>query len=106
MLSAPLVVGAFVAGLGMFVAPCTLPLVPGYLAFIGGGRGASRSSVFGNALAYVLGFSLVFIILGTFAVTLGHVLGPWRLYLPRAAGAVPILLGFAVLGVRVPFLSG
>jgi cytochrome c-type biogenesis protein len=106
MLSTPLLVGAFVAGLGMFLAPCTLPLVPGYLAFIAGGASASRAAVLRNAIAYVVGFSVVFILLGTFAVAIGHTLGVWRLYLPRVAGAITILFGLTMLGVRIPWLSG
>ena len=59
-----LVPGAFFAGMLMFLAPCTLPIVPGYIAFIGGKR------VMLNAAAFVIGFSLVFILLGTFAAAL------------------------------------
>ncbi len=98
-------VGSFVAGLGMFLAPCTLPIVPGYLAFISGGAGAGRSAVLRNALAFVVGFSIIFILLGVFAVSIGHALGVWRLYLPRVAGAVIILFGLTMLGVRLPIFS-
>jgi len=96
---------AFLAGILMFLAPCTLPIVPGYLAFIAG-AGASRRRVLLNALAFVLGFSLVFILLGTFAAALGAFLGPWRDALSRAAGVIIILFGLTMLGlVRVPALS-
>jgi len=105
MLSVPLFIAAFVAGLGMFLAPCTLPIVPGYLAFIGGGRAATRSSVLRNAAAFVVGFSVVFIVLGLFAVSIGHLLGVWRLYLPRVAGGLIILFGLTMLGARLPVLS-
>src|SRR4051812_21627427 len=86
---------AFLAGLLMFLAPCTLPIVPGYLAFISGtsdgdaykrGSGARRRVVI-NAIAFVLGFSVVFILLGTFAAGLGSFLGPWRDVIARGAGA-------------------
>jgi cytochrome c-type biogenesis protein len=97
----------------MFLAPCTLPVVPGYLAFIAGvptgqaGSGSARRRIFINALAFVVGFSLIFIILGSFAATIGALLGPWRLYLARFAGLVIILFGLTMLGVwEVPFLSG
>ena len=104
MIEISLFVGAFVAGVLMFLAPCTLPIVPGYLAFIAGG--SERKRVVGNAVMFVLGFSLVFILLGVFAGALGGLLGPWKFYLGRAAGVVLILFGLTMLGFwRVPLLS-
>jgi cytochrome c-type biogenesis protein len=106
-----LLVGAFVAGVLMFLAPCTLPIVPGYLAFIAGvpagEEGSSRRRIFVNALAFCIGFSTVFILLGLFAAAIGSLLGPWRETLGRLAGLVIILFGLTMLGVwRIPFLSG
>jgi cytochrome c-type biogenesis protein len=96
----------------MFLAPCTLPIVPGYLAFIAGipesaaqVRGARKRIVW-NALAFVAGFSIVFILLGTFAGLLGAFIGPWRDVLGRLAGAVLVIFGLTMLGVvRIPALS-
>jgi cytochrome c-type biogenesis protein len=93
---------AFLAGVLMFLAPCTLPIVPGYLAFIAGGKG----KVVRNAAAFVLGFSVVFILLGAFAGFLGAFIGPWRETLGQAAGIILIIFGLVMLGVRIPFLSG
>src|SRR6185503_4791206 len=89
---------AFLAGILMFLAPCTLPIVPGYLAFISGTAGSgnekyNRLRVVYNALAFVIGFSIVFILLGTFAAALGSFLGPWRDVLGRGAGALIIIFG-------------
>lgn len=96
---------AFLAGVLMFLAPCTLPLVPGYLAFIAGGTGKRRVVV--NALAFVIGFSIIFILLGSFAGFFGALIGPWRDTLGRAAGALLILFGLTMLGwLRIPGLSG
>lgn len=92
---------AFVAGVLMFLAPCTLPIVPGYLAFIAGGKGR----VVRNALAFIVGFSLVFILLGTCAAFLGTLLGPWRDVLGRGAGVLIIIFGLTMLGVvRIPIV--
>ena len=103
---------AFLAGILMFLAPCTLPIVPGYLAFIAAvppealAREWERRKVIINALAFVLGFSCVFILLGLFAGSVGHILAPWRDTLSRAAGALIILFGLTLLGaVRLPFLQ-
>lgn len=112
----PLYIGAFVAGLFMFLAPCTLPIVPGYLAFIAGvplsmladptSRARARWLVIRNALAFVCGFSLVFIMLGASAGFLGAFIGPWRGALSQLGGLIIIVFGITMLGiVRVPFLS-
>lgn len=99
---------AFLAGVLMFLAPCTLPIVPGYLAFIAGvperdikktGSKEARRRVLMNALCFVLGFSLVFIVLGLFAGSIGSLIGPWRSVITRVAGALIILFGLTMLGV-------
>jgi cytochrome c-type biogenesis protein len=103
---------AFLAGLLMFLAPCTLPLVPGYIAFIAGipekqlQNSNVRRRVLYNAAAFVLGFSVVFVLLGVFAGVLGSLLGPWRDMLGRLAGAVIMFFGLVMLGlVRLPMLT-
>jgi cytochrome c-type biogenesis protein len=108
----PSIGAAFLAGILMFLAPCTLPIVPGYLAFIAGG-GTSKNEqhkkgrLVLNAIAFVIGFSVVFILLGLFAGVIGHILGPWRETLGRAAGVLIILFGLTMLGVlRLPILGG
>ncbi len=85
----------------MFLAPCTLPIVPGYLAFIAGGQGR----VVRNAAAFVLGFSVIFILLGAFAGYLGAFIGPWREIIGQVAGVILIIFGLVMLGVRIPVLS-
>lgn len=109
-----LIPAAFLAGLLMFLAPCTLPLVPGYLAFIAGvpesqvaktGSKEARRRVMRNALAFVLGFSLVFIVLGLFAGSIGSLLLPWRDVVSRIGGAVLVVFGLTMLGVlKLPVL--
>jgi cytochrome c-type biogenesis protein len=108
--SLALLPAAFIAGILMFLAPCTLPIVPGYLAFIAGNPSGTESNkrrrVLLNAIAFVFGFSVIFILLGTFAATVGSVLAPWREALGRIAGAVVVIFGLTMLGViRIPVLS-
>lgn len=112
MLELPLLVGAFVAGVLMFLAPCTLPIVPGYLAFIAGiplsalqnpaAKKSARKAVFKNALAFVIGFSLVFILLGASAGWLGVLIGPWRSVVAKFGGVVIIFFGLMMLGLLPP----
>lgn len=105
-----LIIPAFVAGLLTFLAPCTFPLVPAYLGFISGvsseDKTGVRRKVFLNGWAYVLGFSLVFILFGSAFGFLGANLGPYRLGLTKIAGVFVILFGLVMLNViRLPFLE-
>lgn len=105
----PSYAAAFVAGLVTFLAPCTLPLVPAYITFLGGAnhRAATpRRQILWTALLFILGFSLVFMIFGGLAGFFGTVLGPARLLLQRIGGIIVIVLGLSMLGVlRLPFLQ-
>jgi cytochrome c-type biogenesis protein len=100
---------AFLAGILMFLAPCTLPIVPGYISFIAGnpaGNEKYKRRLLTNAIAFVFGFSVVFILLGTFAAAAGSFLGPWRDTLGRVAGILIILFGLTMLGViKIPVLQ-
>lgn len=107
-------IAAFVAGLLSFVSPCVLPLVPGYLSFVSGvtldemksGEAlAIRRHVFVSSLAFVLGFSLVFIALGASASVVGQFLMTRLSLLGKIAGAVIVLFGLHVMGVlRIDWL--
>lgn len=102
-----LIIPAFVAGLLTFLAPCTLPLVPGYLGFISGVSFYNRHQnnlskktkilVFLNGLLYVLGFSLVFIFLGTLFSWGGTALIKYRIWLSRIGGIFVIIFGLNMI---------
>ena len=112
--SAELTVGlAALAGLASFLSPCVLALVPAYIGYLGGrsvttGRQAvdNRWVTFSHGLAFVLGFSLVFIILGAAASLIGSLLYDLRGWLARIGGVVVILFGLHTMGViSIPFLD-
>lgn len=95
---------AFLAGVLSFLSPCVLPLVPTYLAYVGG-SGASRPVLLRNAGLFVLGFSLVFVAMGASASALGSVLRDQREVLTIAGGVLVILFGLVMLGViHLPLL--
>ena len=101
---------AFAAGLLSFLSPCVLPLVPSYIGFLTGmslpEMADRRRAALGHALLFVLGFSLVFVLLGASATALGRALNFYQQWLQRIGGALIIGFGLVCLGViRVPALS-
>ena len=106
------VIAAFGAGVVSFLSPCVFPLVPGYLSYIAGTtareaqrEGAARWRVTAHALFFVLGFALIFALLGAAASSVGAVLSGHRLLLQRVAGVLLILFGlFLVRLVPLPVL--
>jgi len=88
---------AFVGGVVSFLSPCILPIVPGFLAYLAGASAAgipSRRATFLNALCFVLGFSLVFALLGVLLQTaLSSVAYDARVWLSRIGGAIIVAFG-------------
>lgn len=96
---------AFTAGILSFLSPCVLPLVPSYLAYVGGSGAAKRSILLRNAALFVVGFSLIFIALGASASALGSLLRSQRELLTIGGGVLVIAFGLVLLGViRLPVL--
>ena len=104
---------AALAGLLSFASPCVLPLVPAYLAFLGGvgldrldtDASASRRRMVGAAFAFVLGFSTVFVAMGASASAVNRLLFEHMGWLSVAAGLVIVTLGLHYMGVfRIGFL--
>jgi cytochrome c-type biogenesis protein len=107
MTSLPLPIAAFLAGLVSFLSPCVLPLVPGYVSLISG-VGVEQlkaqetqllRKVMLNSVAFILGFSVVFITLGAVATEVSQMLSRYRSTLAQIAGVVIILFGLHLTGV-------
>ena len=104
---------ALAAGVVSITSPCCLPLMPGYLAYVSGTAGsesvgdvAVRTRVVGSALLFVLGFALVFTLLGAGFSVFGASLIARRQFLIRVAGVFIIVMGLVTAGVlRIPFLQ-
>jgi len=94
---------AFAAGLLSFLSPCVLPLVPSYLGFLTGmslpEMSGRRRVAMVHALLFVLGFSLVFMLLGASATALGRALNYYQVWLQRIGGVLIIGFGLVCLGV-------
>ncbi len=92
--------GTFIAGMFMFLAPCTFPLVPGFLAVLAG-KEISRRTLVVNTLIFCLGFSFVFISLGLFAGLAGYIAGS-LVWLKQLSGLLIIVCALMLLGVIKP----
>ena len=105
---------AFLAGLASFLSPCVFSLVPAYVGYLSGRAVAidpekiknNRLETLTHGLAFVLGFSIVFILLGVAVSALGGLLYDIRDWLAKIGGVVVILFGLHMTGIlRIKFLE-
>ena len=91
---------AFLAGVVSFASPCCLPLVPAYIGYMVGATGASdRRRSFFHGLAFVTGFTLVFVAFWASIGAIGYALADNGKYLRMFGGAILIVFGLQVAGV-------
>jgi cytochrome c-type biogenesis protein len=106
---------AFSSGILSFFAPCVLPLVPSYLVFISGAS-IDRAEEFKtvkfkrimltHSIAFVSGFSFVFITLGASSSMIGNFLSTYQTYISRVGGILLIVMGlFSLKLIKIPFLN-
>lgn len=102
---------AFLAGLASFLSPCVLPLVPVYLAVLGGsspdelGRPNGHGRLILRALAFVVGFSVIFVAMGLSASLIGLILATYRRYLEIVGGILAVVFGLHFSGlIKIPVL--
>ena len=106
-----LIVGAFLGGLISFLAPCVLAIIPGFLAYLAGASttdtGSKRKEIFINSIFFVLGFSIVFALLGVLLSTLLEGIAyDVQTWLSRIGGVMIIFFGLYLVGlIKIPFLE-
>jgi cytochrome c-type biogenesis protein len=103
---------ALIAGIASFLSPCVLSLVPAYISYLGGRAAGGESTAsnrwvtYSHGLAFVLGFTTVFILFNIVASALGGLLSDVRFWLEKIGGLVVIVFGLHMIGVfRIPFLE-
>ncbi len=103
---------AFTAGLLSFLSPCVLPLVPVYLASLAGPEifdatiTRSRLSIFLHSLSFVVGFSVIFIIMGVSASLIGFTISAHLALVRNIAGSLLIIFGlFMLASLKIPWLN-
>ncbi len=99
----------FIEGILTFISPCILPMLPVYFIYLAGSavgdakiKPLSRSRLVINAVGFVLGFTLVFVLLGASVTTLGHFLSGHRDVLRKISGVIMVLFGLYFMGVLKP----
>jgi cytochrome c-type biogenesis protein len=103
------VLTSFIAGFLSFISPCVLPLIPGYISFISGltleemqgtaMTNTSRSRVLAASIAFVLGFTVVFVAAGASATAIGRFLHEYAPIVEKIAGTLLIVFGLHMMGV-------
>jgi len=102
---------AFVAGLVSFLAPCVLPIIPGFLSYLAGASisesEAKRKEIFINSVFFVLGFAVVFALLGVLLNTVLEAAAySVQIWLSRVGGALIIIFGLYLTGfLKIPLLE-
>lgn len=95
----------FLEGIISFISPCMLPLLPLYVSYFAGGD--EDRPVLSRAIAFVLGFTLLFVLMGVFAGTVGRFLQAHRVLVRVITGGIVVLLGLSYLNIiHLPGMRG
>ena len=86
----------FLEGIISFISPCMLPMIPIYLSYFAGDIG-KKNNTLSNSIAFVIGFTVIFCILGTFAGTIGAILNKYQNIVNIVCGIIVILFGLSYL---------
>lgn len=99
---------SFLEGIVTFISPCLLPMLPIYISYFAGGvKEKNTAKTLKNAIAFVLGFSVVFILLGALAGTLGSFLKQYQTAVNIITGLIVVIFGLHFLGVfKLKFFKG
>lgn len=96
---------AFLEGIITFVSPCLLPMIPIYISYFAAGENSRKKTII-NALGFVLGFSIVFILLGAFAGSIGQLLMKYQTAVNVVTGLIVVSFGLHYIGAfRIAFLD-
>lgn len=105
---------AFLFGLLSFISPCVLPIIPGYISFISGHtlddlKGDNKSAaraVMINSLVFIAGFTVIFVLMGAAATSIGQVLNDNLNLISKVAGFIIIIFGLHMIGIfKIGFLN-
>ena len=98
---------SFLEGIITFISPCLLPMLPIYVSFFAGEKTEQKKHhALKNAFGFVIGFTIVFVLLGAFAGTLGTILIQYKTIVNIVTGLIVIVFGLNFLGIfQIKFLN-
>lgn len=105
---------AFIFGLLSFISPCVLPIIPGYISFISGKSlsdmtgddAAAKRSIIINTLMFIFGFTVIFVLMGAAATSIGQFLNENLILISKIAGGIIIIFGLHMIGIfKLGFLN-
>lgn len=96
---------AFLEGIITFISPCILPMLPLYISYFANGKNDKRKTAV-NACGFILGFTIIFVLLGAFAGALGGLLRKYETVVNIITGGIVVILGLNFTGIiRLGFLN-
>ena len=96
----------FLEGIASFISPCLLPMLPIYISYFMGEEENNNKKAIINSVGFVLGFTIVFLLLSIFASTIGYFIGGYTKYIKVAFGIIIIILGLNYMEVfKLKFLN-
>ena len=97
---------AFLEGIITFISPCILPMLPLYISYFANGENSKRKTLI-NAIGFVLGFTMIFVLLGAFAGGVGSLLREYETIVNLITGGIVVILGLNFCGlIKIGFLNG
>lgn len=90
---------SFLEGIITFVSPCLLPMLPIYISYFAGGTERHTKKIIENALGFILGFTVVFVLLGALAGTFGKLLNEYKTLVDIITGLIVVFFGLNFIGV-------
>lgn len=98
---------SFLEGIITFISPCLLPMLPIYISyFMGGTEEKNKNSAVKNSIGFVIGFTIVFLILGAFAGSIGVILKEYKTVVNIISGIIVIIFGLNFIGIlKIGFLN-
>jgi cytochrome c-type biogenesis protein len=90
---------SFLEGIITFISPCLLPMIPLYISYFAGGKERNTKKTVKNALGFILGFTIVFVLMGALAGTFGKLLNEYKTFVDIVTGLIVVFFGLNFLGV-------
>lgn len=90
---------AFLEGIITFISPCLLPMLPVYISYFAGGGERKTSKTLKNASGFILGFTIMFVLMGALAGSFGRILNKYNMIVNIITGLIVIFFGLTFIGV-------